>query len=400
MNILIIAHFLQTPSESGNSRFSYIANILGKDDRLNVELITTDFSHKYKQHRNIENEKIYKLNYKLTMLEELGYKDNISLKRIYSHFVFSRNLKKYLNKLNYKPDVIYCAVPSLDVAKQTATFAKKNNIRFIIDIQDLWPEAFKMIFNVPILSNIIFYPMKKKADYIYKTADDIIAVSDTYVNRAITVNKKYKNKIVAFLGTDLETFDSYSKEKNISIENIKIVYVGTLGYSYDIKSIIDAIRILNNKGINNVEFVLIGEGPLKNEFEVYSKEKKVNCNFLGRLPYNEMVKELCSCDIAVNPINKESAGSILNKVGDYAAAGLPVINTQESEEYRKLVKQYDIGFNCKNGDANDIADKMDILIKDRKLIKIKGKNNRKLAEEKFNRKKTYKYIIKDILGEY
>ena len=176
--------------------------------------------------------------------------------------------------------------------------------------------------------------------------------------------------------------------------------MGTLGYSYDIKSIIDAIRILNNKGINNVEFVLIGEGPLKNEFEVYSKEKKVNCNFLGRLPYNEMVKELCSCDIAVNPINKESAGSILNKVGDYAAAGLPVINTQESEEYRKLVKQYDIGFNCKNGDANDIADKMDILIKDRKLIKIKGKNNRKLAEEKFNRKKTYKYIIKDILGEY
>lgn len=396
--IIMITQFVSMPGEKTNGRFRYLADEIIKED-VKLELITTNFSHRDKKHRVYDNNS-KKCKYKYTMLNEPGYSKNISLKRIYSHFVFSQNLKKYLDKLNDKPDVIYCAVPSLDAAKQAAIFAKKNNIRFIIDIQDLWPEAFKMIFNVPILSNIIFYPMKKKADYVYKTADDIIAVSDTYANRAITVNKKYKNKIVAFLGTDLETFDSYSKERNISIENIKIVYVGTLGYSYDIKLIIDAIRILNNKGINNAEFILIGGGPLKNEFEVYSKEKKVNCKFLGRLPYNEMVKELCSCDIAVNPINKGSAGSILNKVGDYAAAGLPVINTQESEEYRELVEQYDIGFNCKNGDANNIADKMEILIKDRKLIEIKGKNNRKLAEEKFNRKKTYKYIIKDILGEY
>ena len=94
MNILIIAHFLQTPSEKGNSRFNYIANILGKDDKLNVELITTNYSHKYKRHRNIENEKIDKLNYKLTMLEEPGYKKNVSLRRFYSHFVFSKKACK------------------------------------------------------------------------------------------------------------------------------------------------------------------------------------------------------------------------------------------------------------------------------------------------------------------
>ena len=72
----------------------------------------------------------------------------------------------------------------------------------------------------------------------------------------------------------------------------------------------------------------MGDGPLKEEFENYAEEKKVDCQFTGRLEYEKMVGLLCSCDIAVNPIKKGSAGSIINKVGDYAAAGLPVINTK------------------------------------------------------------------------
>ena len=49
----------------------------------------------------------------------------------------------------------------------------KNDVRFIIDVQDIWPEAFKIILNIPVLSDIIYYPMKKQADYIYSAADEI-----------------------------------------------------------------------------------------------------------------------------------------------------------------------------------------------------------------------------------
>lgn len=62
---------------------------------------------------------------------------------------------------------------------------KINNVRFIIDIQDLWPEAFKMVFKLPIVSDIVFAPFNFLANGIYKRADEIIAVSDTYVNRAL-----------------------------------------------------------------------------------------------------------------------------------------------------------------------------------------------------------------------
>ena len=76
--------------------------------------------------------------------------------------------------------------------------------------------------------------------------------------------------------------------------------------------------------------------------------------------------------------------------------GLPVVNTQESEEYRRLVNEYQIGINVQNGDSKDLADKIEILYNDKTLREKFGANNRKLAEEKFDRKNTYRQIIEII----
>lgn len=393
--ILIIANFVTLPWENGNSRFTYIIDLIDKE-KYDVELITSSFRHETKLQRE-ENEETLKLDYEVTLIKEPGYKKNVSLKRFYSHYKFSKNVKKYLETTE-KPDVIYCAIPSLDVAKVAAKFAKKNNIKFIIDIQDLWPEAFKMVFNVPVISNLIFYPMKKMADYIYSRADSIVAVSDSYADRATLVNKNYEKKLSVFLGTDLEKFDNAHKKFEIVPfdDVVRIAYIGTLGNSYDIKCVIDAIKILNEKGIKNILFAVMGSGPLQEEFESYGKGKDVNCDFTGRLSYEEMVGKLCSCDICVNPIKAGSSGSIINKVGDYAASGLPVINTQESVEYRKLVEDYQIGFNSENGNAQDLAEKIEMLYNDKELRQRLGSNNRRLAEEKFDRKNTYT-AIKNLL---
>lgn len=352
MDIVIVAQYLRNLEcfDGNNSRFLYIAKMLAKSNKNNIEIITSDFSHARKTNFN----KIDKIDgIKFTVCHETGYERNVSLKRFISHKELAINIKKYL-KNRKKPDVIYAAVPSLSVAKVCAKFCEKNNIKFIIDVQDLWPEAFKMVFNIPVISNLIFYPMKKQADYIYSKADKIIAVSETYCNRALKVNKKTKKGLSVFLGTDLEYFDK-CKESNKTEFNdkfIRIAYIGTLGHSYNIKFVIDAIKVLNNKGINNIKFIIMGDGPLKSEFEEYAKEKNVDCEFTGRLPYEEMIGILCSCDIAVNPIKAKSAGSIINKVGDYASAGLPVINSQENEEYRRLIEEKEIGINVENNDSD------------------------------------------------
>lgn len=393
MKILMIANFVSFPFEGGNSRFTYILNML--DHKKNqLELVTSNFRHSTKSKREYSPEELSKVSYKITLLDEPGYKKNVSIKRFYSHKILSINLKKYLKKID-KPDLIYCAVPSLDLAKEAAKYAKNNNIRFIIDVQDLWPEAFKMVFKIPIIKDIVFLPLTLKANYIYKNADDIIAVSETYVKRTLSVNKKLVKGLSVFLGTDLNYFDKCQKNNKVVYKDniIRIAYIGTLGTSYDIKLIIDSIKILYSKGIKNIKFVIMGDGPLKESFELYAKQSEIDYEFTGRLDYEKMVGLLSSCDICVNPIVGSSVASIINKVGDYAASGLPVINTQNSEEYKNLIIQYNAGYNCKNGDSKDIADKIETLVNDEKLRKKFGKGNRKLAEEKFDREKNYKKII-------
>lgn len=135
----------------------------------------------------------------------------------------------------------------------------------------------------------------------------------------------------------------------------------------------------------------MGDGP---KMEVFShKAEGLPIKFIGRIPYPEMVWVLKHCDIAVNPITKGAAQSIINKHMDYAMAGLPVINTQECKEYCDLVSKYNMGFNCANGSVKDLADKLVTLIDNEYLRCEMGKNARKCAVECFDRRNTYNEIV-------
>lgn len=392
MDILILADFLGPLDGTFNSRFLYLGDMLAKEHE--VEIVTSDFDHGAKAYFDYE---IEKHDFKITMLHEGAYPTNVCLQRFYGHYVWGRNVRKYLAGRK-KPDVIFCAIPTLMASYEAAKYCEKNGIRFVIDIQDLWPEAFQMVFNIPVVSQVIFAPFTFLANGIYKRADGICGVSDTYCERALKVNKKCKKGTTVFLGTELDTFDQYAAGTPIIPDKegeVRLAYCGTLGASYDLTCVIDAIEKLNDPSLH---FVVMGDGPKKEEFENRAKEKKINATFTGRLQYEAMCCLLSHCDITINPIMHLAAQSIINKHADYAASGLPVISTQESEEYRKLVENYDMGFNCENGNIAELADKLGALIKDPQLRKRMGRNARKCASEKFDRKRTYKHLIKEITG--
>jgi glycosyltransferase involved in cell wall biosynthesis len=371
--------------------------MLAETGRYETELVTSGFFHADKSQRAEDAFAYDALPYRLTLLPEPAYARNISLKRLHSHAVFAKAVRRYL-QTRENPDVVYCTVPSLSVARAVARWCEKNKLRLILDIQDLWPEAFTTAFRVPVLRRMAFWPMKKQADFIYKSADKILAVSETYRDRALRVNRKDPAGLSVYLGTDLAQFDRYRQvsRENASIDasqsKLRIAYVGTLGHSYDLGVITEAIALLSPEIRESVLFVVMGDGPLRTKFERETERAGVRADFTGLLPYPDMVRRLCACDIAVNPIAKNASQSIINKVADYAAAGLPVVNTQQNVEYRDLISARRAGINCAH-DAAEIASALRALIQDPKLRREYGANNRKLAEERFDRKKTYAKIL-------
>ena len=142
-----------------------------------------------------------------------------------------------------------------------------------------------------------------------------------------------------------------------------------------------------------LKFIVMGAGEREQEFRKASEGLYVS--FIGRLPYAKMCGVLSACDIAVNPIMPGAAQSIINKHADFAASGIPVINTQESVEYRGLIDKFSMGFNCNN--PSEIADKLSLLVVDENLRIRMGQNARRCAEILFDRRTSYSKIVEALL---
>ena len=221
------------------------------------------------------------------------------------------------------------------------------------------------------------------------------------LDRALSVNQKCKSGHAVFLGTNLETFENNAKASKPEIRKDEnemwLGYCGSLAASYDIPCVIQALRILKDKGARTPKFIVMGDGARKTEFENDAQVAGIDAVFLGKLPYDQMCAQLVECDIVVNPIIRGSAASIINKHGDYASSGLPVINTQDSSEYRELIEEYNMGLNCENGNAEDLAEKLLRLVGDEEMRKEMGRNAHRCAKEKFDRGCSYKELIDCIL---
>lgn len=393
-DIVLIANYWHFEFEKASSRYRTMADILCANS-MDVEVITSNFRHQTKSYRDIEYIKSIQSAYKVTLLHEPRYKKNITLRRIYSHHVFASEVIKYL-KARKRPDLIIVSVPSLSIGSAVTKFANKHGIKVVVDIQDLWPEAFRMAVNIPIISDILFAPMMAQANLIYSRADKIMAVSETYVERGCRCNSKDADGLALYIGTDSKLVERSLVGKDVSKPKNEfwIGYIGALGHSYDIKLVIDAIKKLQEKGINNIVFKVMGDGVLLEEFKKHATSLRVVCDFLGFLDYGDMMAMLKDCDIAVNPIVGNSVSSIINKVSDYAMAGVPVINTQRSPEYRKLLKDYYCGLNCDDGKPDEVADAIAWLYYNSEQRKNMANNAIKLGNEKFDRNKTYSAVVK------
>ena len=387
--IVIIDHFSKAPDEPGNNRFIYLGELLCKYG-FEIEIITSSFSHIKKKQRKVDSKIYDNLPYKYTMLSEPGYSRNVCLKRFYSHYIFGKNLSNYLEKMK-KPDAVIAAVPSLNVGTAAGNYCSKYHIPFIVDIQDLWPEAFKLVLKVPIINDLIFLPLTLQANRFYRQANRIIAVSETYMHRGLESNVKDNDGLCVYLGTDLGNFDESSKRSYVNKpdDELWISYVGTLGHSYNIEIVFDALNKLPNELAKNVVFHIFGDGPYLERFQIYSRKCKVRSVFHGRMDYSTMVASLCKSDIAVNPIVKGAAQSIINKHADYAAAGLPVVNTQECPEYRNLIESYKCGINCEVNSIAQVEEALKDLIENPQKRKQMGSRSRKMAEELFDRRSSY-----------
>lgn len=394
---LIAPAYAWLPGESGTSRFSYMAGFLAEHG-YSVDLIGSTFQHFKKAPRDIERLKVMQLPYDLVFIEEPGYRKNIDIRRIYSNYILSRNTLRYLEENADSYDLVYCVIPPNVLSAKVGKFCRRHQIPFIVDIEDLWPEAMKMVLKIPLLSDLIFYPYWRDAEKTYRLADGVVGTSDEYTMRAFKRKKKDIPYATVYVGTEMDVFDEgvwkYRDELKKEDGNFWVTYAGSIGTSYDIKTLIDAAKIILQRDETDIKFYILGTGPLKEELEQYAKDIKCdNVTFLGYVEYQKMAAFLSESDILINSYIRNAPQSIVTKIGDYLSAGKPIINTLSNPEFCRMVEENGFGVNVEAEDAEKLAEAILDLYHDTPLRAKISFNARKCAEEKFDRKTGYLQVV-------
>lgn len=234
----------------GYTRFRFLSELLAREG-FDVDLITSSFQHWEKAHRDCAKACYQGLPYRIVFIDEPGYTRNLDLGRIRSHRVAAKNLRAHFEQKSGAYDLIYAEIPPNDVARACAEAADAQSIPFVADINDLWPEAMRMVVNVPLISDLAFYPFTRDAKRVYQLLSAAVGTSDEYAARpALDRDKPYPRSTV-YVGNDLAVFDEgarthasdVSKPKN----EIWVTYAGTLGASYDVKTLVEAAALLEQE---------------------------------------------------------------------------------------------------------------------------------------------------------
>ncbi|HEZ0728214.1 TPA: glycosyltransferase [Neisseria meningitidis] len=331
MNITIVAPYCSLPSEPYFNRFWYLAERLSQSH--DVLLITSRFRHydkSFRRHEDAAATSNGRLRVKL--LDEPGYRKNVSLARVASHRVFVRNLARWLHSPQAaEQDIVYSAYPLMATNLLLGRHKARLGYKLIIDVQDVWPESFSSV--VPFLKKVPhkLLPFASRANQAYRYADALVAVSQTYLDRAKETNPNVPGEVI-YIGADFPKLDA-APAKDFGDDKTRFFYLGTLNYSYDVETVCKGVRKLLDDG-ENVELHIMGGGPDLDRLKQYACD---GIKFYGYIPYAEMMSVAKGCDIAVNAIHSYAMQSITNKLSDYMALQKPILNSQVHDEVAEVL---------------------------------------------------------------
>lgn len=390
--VAVITMGVKLDGEKGYTRFRYLCEFLVKKG-YEVDLITTTFQHWEKKQRNLESVDQKSYPFGIKFIYEPGYRKNIDLRRVRSHKIAAENLRKLLEKEG-DYDLIYAEIPPNDVALAAAEYAHRNKIPFVADVNDLWPEAMRMVFDIPIVSDLLFYPLKRDAEKVYSLTSGVIGTSDEYRDRPFLNQKRDVLKETVYVGNEISVFDReaewHADEVQKEDGTFWVTYAGTIGTSYDIRTMVLAAEELMKQGKTKIRFQILGDGPTREMLENLAKERKIqNVKFTGYVPYEQMAAYLVKSDVLINSFVRKAPQSIVTKIGDYLAAGKPMINTCMSPEFRKKVEQDGFGINIEPEDVRELVNAVEWMYENEAERNDMGNRARKIAEEQFDRPVSY-----------
>ena len=163
---------------------------------------------------------------------------------------------------------------------------------------------------------------------------------------------------------------------------VRLLFVGRLNAFKNVETLLEAAGCLNERGIDNFEVHLVGEGERRATLERLTVERGLTkqVHFLGWVDRLKIVDHYRRADIFVTATTWEG---MPNTVLEGMACGLPVVATRASG-LEELVREGTNGYLVEINDPVALTDRLAELIDNPHERRRMGKESRKIAEREFD----------------
>lgn len=371
-------------------RFFLLAKALAEDGH-EVVWFTSTFSHHFKMQRATSSKCLeISPNLKIHLVKSPPYKNNFSLRRWIRDLSYGVNLIKILKYEYKKPDLFINGDSPLTFYFPSYQYCRRYKIPYIIDQMDLWPEL--IIESIPkslrLFAKISFIFHFRFRNIVFKNASGIISLAKRYLEIPIkySSNKNLIANAVIYNGIDVLEFRSQSFYNKFpfeeylpdkALDEVWCVFAGTLGPSYDIKTMISAFDYLSNE--KRIKLIIAGDGSERRFVEDYIKNSSnLNVIYLGKLNKLHLAKLYSLCDIGLNAYGPFSNVEMPDKFYDYTAAGLAIINSLKGE-VNEIIRFNKLGYSYTASDVNSLLSVLKIYLDNTNALLANKANSYNIA---------------------
>ena len=169
-----------------------------------------------------------------------------------------------------------------------------------------------------------------------------------------------------------------------------------MGASYDLATLMVAVRTLERAHPGSVRLDVAGTGPTESKLRKLASGcgAIVFHGFLKRSEYEQLLRQV---EVGVVPMFAKSHVAVPNKLADYAAAGLALLNCLPGES-EELVVSAQAGANYRAGDVAGLADAIRSLASNRDALLSMRRNALALARREFLASAIYPALCDFILS--
>ena len=368
---------------------------------------TSTFDH-YSRRQRFQNDerKSVRPGYEIQYLHGCGYRKSVSVARMRENALIAQRFRRLASQEAAQPDIILASIPTAELAVEAVSYGKREGIRVVLDIRDLWPDVFLDLVPSPLRSVVGL--CSRRIDYrtskACSGADAIIGLTDAFVDWGVQRAGRSRSQDdrvfpMAYLVEELpevrlESARRFWRERGVRRDAGQLVvsFFGALGKTNNLLPVIEAATTLGGRRLP-IRFVICGAGEKAEEIKALTAHAD-NVDFAGWVDSDQIRALLAQTSVGIAPYidSPNYIHNIPNKPAEYLSGGAAVALSLNRGPLYDLLLAHDCGFSY-DGSSAKLAGELEFLLDNPERLKALRANALTVFRDRFDGEEVYSGLI-------